>query len=86
MRISKTQRAILIVLAAGFVGGVKSIESPDLRLAVETMEKSGPIDRSNFKKGLDVLVENGLIMREDIVHEVWYNITPKGFDEAVKRR
>lgn len=84
-RYSKIQKSILIILTSGFMNGVKSLEAPDLKLAVETLHKAS-VDNSNFHKSLKVLVERKLVMREDIVHEVWYTITPNGFDKAIELR
>jgi len=82
-RLSKIQKPILLVLASAFTKGIKCVESPDLRAAVDCFTKS-EIDRSNFQKSLKSLVEKGYVMKEVIVHEVWYNVTPKGFEKAVE--
>lgn len=83
VRLSQLQKSIILVLASGFTRGIKSIESPDLRSAVEAVTKSN-VDRSNFQKSLKTLVSNGYVMRENIANEVWYNITPGGFDKAIE--
>lgn len=85
VRLSKQQKLVLLILAAAFTKGVKSIESPDLRYIVELKEGAN-VDKSNFQKSLTKLLDNGYVMKEKIVHEAWYNITPLGFEKAIELR
>ncbi|BAV81120.1 hypothetical protein [Vibrio phage CKB-S2] len=85
MRISGVQRNILLILAACFVKGIRSIDSVSLRDAVEYKEKA-KVDRANFRKSCLTLVDNGLIMRIDTGEEIQINITPEGYEKALELR
>lgn len=85
MRISGVQRALLLILAGGFVKGIKSIDSVSLREAIEHKERA-KLDRANFRKSCLKLVEHGLINRTDDGEEIQINITPEGFEKAIEIR
>lgn len=83
MKVSKIQKQVLLVLAACFVKGIKSIDSVSLRELVEMKEKA-KLDRSNFRKSCLTMVEHGLIQRREVNEEIQMNITPAGFDMALE--
>ncbi|CAH9015758.1 winged helix-turn-helix DNA-binding domainprotein [Vibrio phage 282E43-1] len=85
MRISKVQKQIILVLAACFVSGIRSVDTINLRLAVERKEDAS-LDRANFRKPYLKLVDNKLIQRRECRKEVYLNITPAGFDMALELR
>ncbi|CAH9011862.1 winged helix-turn-helix DNA-binding domainprotein [Vibrio phage 448O51-1] len=83
MRISKVQKQIILILAASFVSGIRSVDTISLRLAVERKEGAN-LDRANFRKSYLKLVDNELIQRRECRKEVYLNITPAGFDMALE--
>lgn len=85
MRVSKLQKQILLILAGGFVKGVKSIDSVLLREVIEIKERA-KLDRANFRKSCLTLVENDLINRTDNDGEIKINITVKGYEKALELR
>lgn len=85
MRVSKVQKQILLILAASFVSGIRSIDTVSLRLAIEKKEDAN-LDRANFRKSYLKLVDNGLIQRRECREDIYLNIAPDGFEKALELR
>ncbi|AUR90146.1 hypothetical protein NVP1138O_23 [Vibrio phage 1.138.O._10N.261.48.A1] len=85
MRVSKVQKQILLILAASFVSGIRSIDTVSLRLAIEKKEGAN-LDRANFRKSYLKLVDNGLIQRRERKEDIYLNIAPDGFEKALEIR
>ncbi|WP_324287397.1 hypothetical protein [Vibrio cholerae] len=82
-RFGKVQKEILIRLAHGLKLGFKKIKSTMLNEVIN--KKLGvEIHPNNFRASCDTLEERGLIMRHKEGFDWYLNITPEGFDQAIK--
>ncbi|HGF7155242.1 TPA: hypothetical protein AB5C39_003389 [Vibrio mimicus] len=82
-RFGKVQKEILIRLAHGLKLGFKKIKSTMLNEVIN--KKLGvEIHPNNFRVSCDSLEERGLIMRHKESFDWHLNITPEGFDQAIK--